>query len=109
MIIVDPHQVPPDVMNAFLHAAPHSARLIPAAWRAAVAAAITQWEKERPEPEPEPAAGHECRWRSANVKHQRIFGVEQTFVLQVCDVCGDVKTQQLGGHWELADLPKVKE
>jgi len=105
--IVDPHEVPPDVMEAFLHAAPRSAMLVPAAWRAAVGAAITQWDKNRPAPEkPGRPAGHECHWRTAGVRHQTIIGIEQTHVLQVCDGCGDVRTTQLGGHWELSDLLK---
>lgn len=102
-MIIDPHQVPDEVMAAYWglpRGHPHDDNSVP------LAAALTEWERfHRPEGELQPlTGGHECKWRVLGVKSFKIIGIAQTQVLQRCAECSELKTAQLQGEWTLKEV-----
>lgn len=103
-MIINAGEVPDGVLEALLKAAPDD----PGdgeGWRQALAPALTTWEAWQRSPMPT-YASHECTWKMRGVKHQKVLGLSQTFVLQRCEGCGEVKTLQLAGEWDIADLER---
>jgi hypothetical protein len=100
-VIIEAGEVPDEVLETLLQAAPDDPG-DPEGWRQALGAALTEWEKRPRDPVP---SAHECTWRAVGVQHRdMVFGVKQTDALQRCDGCGDVRTQVLTGTWTLEDL-----
>jgi hypothetical protein len=67
--------------------------------RKAGAAVLAAWEEDR-----DRVLGlRACRWEITGVQHATIL-VKVTHVLQRCAVHGELRTEQLNGHWTLADL-----
>lgn len=114
--MVDPHQVPDDVLAVLLehipedrqHAAAHREE-----WRLALAHALTRWERDQPYDQDAALSSalvqvHQCKWRVIGVKSSKIIGIPQTYVLQVCD-CGDVRTVQMQGEWTFGEVTEGRQ
>jgi len=108
-VIIEPKEVPDEVLDALLEAAAPRLPGTPVGaarenWRPAPAAALTEWEK-RPRDLMPLIAGHDCGWQILAVQHRgAILGIKQTDVLQRCVGCGDVRTQVLTGTWTLEQI-----
>ena len=104
-MIIEAGEVPDDVLDALLSDPVYQSWGDREAWRAALATALTEWEKRPRDLLPLTYAGHDCAWVTLGVQHRdAILGIKQTDVLQRCDGCGDVRTQVLSGTWTLGQL-----
>jgi len=108
-VTIETGEVPDDVLDALLQAAPDTGDCTGSAWnredwRKALTSALTEWEK-RPRDLVPLIAGHDCAWVTLAVQnHVAMLGVKVTDALQRCDGCGDVRSQVLTGTWTLDQL-----
>lgn len=112
---VDPHEIPADVVAVLFEHMPREED-DPDLWRTALAHVLSRWERDRDTMSELHAAWdgsqvsvHEHVWRTIDAKSAKIIGITQTFVLQDCRVCGEVKTTQLQGEWTLAEITEGKQ
>lgn len=108
-MIIESSEVPDEVLDALIEAAPYTGSIdepVPRGdWRQALAAALTVWENTARNLTPLVAGNHECTWRSVAVQNRdMIMGVKQTDVLQRCDGCGEVRALTLNGKWTLEQV-----
>jgi hypothetical protein len=91
--MIDPHAVPREVLAAFASADPDPTVNGNDAWRVPLAAALSVWDETRTE--------HDHRWKRIGSQKQSVFGIKTTFVALECRICGDLRTSQLNGEWDL--------
>lgn len=111
--MVDPHEIPTDVLAVLFEHMPNGNDEDVSnsdAWRSVLAHVLTRWERDK---DTIAAVGgawaHQCAWVMLSVRHNKILGMMQTFVLQRCAGCGELKTVQLQGEWTLAEIQEGRQ